>query len=86
MKKFWGYISAFLGGGVVFLLSVILILKNKISSSTIEIKRPKIKNSSESKQDFTSEIINVSKKANKESKKEQRRQKKLIKKQNKIGR
>lgn len=74
MKKFWGYISAFLAGIASALIMVILILKNKISSSTIEISRPKIKNSSDSKQDFTNEIQTAIKKAEKQNKKEQRKQ------------
>lgn len=69
MKKFWGYLSAFLGGLSVAFFSVILLLKNKISNNTIEITRPKIKNSPEGKQDFISEINEAAKKAAEKNKK-----------------
>lgn len=84
MKKIWGYISAFLGGMATAFLIVILIIKNKISQSQIDIIRPKIKNSPEAGQDFTSNIIDVVKKSNeklkKEIRKENRKQKRLLKK------
>jgi len=81
MKKVWGYISAFLGGVATALVFVWLTVRNKISTSKIEITRPKIKNSSDSEQDFTSQIIGAAKKADKQLKKEQRKAKRLAKKQ-----
>jgi len=74
MKKFWGYISAFLGGVATALVFVWLTVRNKISTSTINIKRPKIKDSQDSKQDFTSQIIAATKKAERLNKKEIRQQ------------
>ena len=81
MKKYWGYLSAFLGGLATALVFVWLTVRNKISTSTIEITRPKIKNSADSKQDFTSQIIGAAKKADKQLKKEQRKANRLAKKQ-----
>jgi len=73
MKKIWGYISAFLGGVATALVFVWLTVRNKISTSTIEITRPKIKNSNDSEQDFTSQIIESAKKADKKLKRKQRK-------------
>lgn len=56
MKKIWPYISAFLAGTTTILLSIIILFRNKISSTSIEISRPKIKNSPDGFQQFTSEI------------------------------
>jgi len=85
MKKFWGYLSAFLGGLASAFLITILILKNKISQATIEITRPKIKNSPEAKQDFTSQIIDAVKKSNEKLKKEIRKEKRQKRKLKKGG-
>jgi hypothetical protein len=62
MKKFWAYISTFLIGMVTGLIAMVLIVKNKLSNNTIEINRPKIKNSPNGEQDFTNDISSAIKK------------------------
>jgi hypothetical protein len=56
MKKFWGYLSVFLAGAITGLIAMLLLLRNKISNDSIEINRPKIKNSPGGNQDFNSEL------------------------------
>lgn len=56
MKKIWGYISAFLAGTILGLILMVELLKGKISNNTIDIKKPKMRNNTNSNQEFTSNI------------------------------
>lgn len=56
MKNLWPYIAVFFSGMVSGMFLLILIIKDNISNDTIEINRPKMKNNSDSTQEFTSNI------------------------------
>jgi len=85
MKKIWVLVIGFLMGAVSALISVILILEDKISSTDVKINRPKIKNSVNSDQDFTTQITTMvkNKKKEREAARALRKANRLIKKQTK---
>ena len=85
MKDFWLYLSVFFGGFIAGLIVMVLILKGKLQNNTIQIRRPKIKNSPDGDQDFTSEIKTTSRRtkqdkaSQKEARKIKRQTKKIVK-------
>jgi hypothetical protein len=52
----WKYIALVFIGFSIAEFIVILLFKNKISNNEINIKKPKIKNSTESEMEFVSDI------------------------------
>jgi hypothetical protein len=56
MEKFYTYLAVFLAGMVVGIFLVLEVVKDKINNSHIDINKPKMKNNTDSTQQFTSDI------------------------------
>ena len=56
MESIWQYIGVFLFGVVIGIVLMVYMLKDEINNQEISIKKPKMKNTAGSTQQFTSNI------------------------------